>query len=140
MNFRTGDHISTPGRFGIRHHGIVDRRGRGGPKVIHASKTEGMRVVSPLLEFSGGASVSLVRRAERGERLSIADRARARLGEPYSLTGLAGSNCEHVANEATTGVASSPQLQMGVAFLSGIALGFGLVALFKPRSTPSAKK
>lgn len=76
-----------------------------------------MVVASPLHEFSGGSRIELVRRARRGERLEIADRARERLGEEYSLFG---SNCEHLAYGASEDEEHSPQLRK--------MLGFALLA------------
>jgi hypothetical protein len=117
---KTGDHIKVLGRLGIWHHGIIDCRGRGGIKVIHASKEIGLVAVSSLREFSGGQQIYLVRRAARGEGFEIAKRARDMIGEEYCVLGL---NCEHVAYGASHGEEESPQLQSFFAQLGGIAAG-----------------
>lgn len=123
---RTGDHVRVPGRLGIWHHGIVDCRGRGGIKVVHASKIAGVVLASSLLEFSGGHQIELVKRAAKGERLEIANRARAMIGREYSAFGL---NCEHVAYNASHEDQHSPQLRQVVGTLAGLAL----VAALKKR-------
>lgn len=129
-NLRTGDHIMVQGRGGIWHHGIVDCRGRGGILVVHASKTAGFVLVNTFREFSGGQQIYLVRRAAKGERFEIANRARAMIGESYSVLGL---NCEHLAYGASHGEEESPQLQrfaaQALGTIGGLALGFAALGL-----------
>lgn len=120
IKLKTGDHIAVLGRAGIWHHGIVDCRGRGGAKVIHASKDLGLVIVSSLREFSGGQQIYLVTKAARGEGFEIAKKARDMIGEEYSVLGL---NCEHVAYGASHGEEESPQLQKFFAQVGGIAAG-----------------
>lgn len=120
--FNTGDHVSVPGAFGVDHHGIIDNRGRGGPKVIHNAKGIG-GIVSSLDEFSDGRPVALVVPAERGERIAVADRAREDIGRHYDVFG---SNCEHLAFRASLEVEVSPQLRAAV---SGVAAGSGAVLI-----------
>lgn len=119
-SFRTGDHIQVRGRFNLKHHGIVDRRGqRGVINVIHASKVDGQVVVSTLRAFAGDERVEVVAFAPPGEGPAIADRARRRLDDFYSALH---DNCEHLAFEASHGVRHSPQLQRAVKVAGTIAL------------------
>jgi len=124
MKLRTGDHICVPGRLGIEHHGIVDCRGKGGAKVIHASKSLGRVVVSSLREFTDGSRPTLVARAQQGERLAIADRAREKLDDDYDVIG---ANCEHLAYGASHDDESSPQLRRAVG--GAVLLCLGLMFL-----------
>lgn len=118
MKLKTGDHITTRGVFGIDHHGIVDARGRGGKKVIHASKSAGV-VVSSLDEFADGHPIGLVKAAEAGNRVRVASRAREALGASYDVLS---ANCEHLAFRASHELEMSPQLRGAV---RGIAVGGG---------------
>lgn len=122
--------MKTPGRFGVDHHGIIDKRGRGGTRVIHNAKGVGA-IVSPFTEFAGGNPVELVVEAQPGNRIEVATRAREDLGRPYDVLG---SNCEHLAFRASTGLEKSPQLREtvgGVAMAGGVGLFISGVAAKK---------
>lgn len=115
----TGDHIWVRGRYNFRHHGIVDRRGHRGIRVIHASKDENAVIVSTLAEFSGNAPIGIVAHPPPGFGPLIADRARRGLGDFYKTLN---ANCEHFAYEASTGVRQSPQLQRTIFVAGGLAI------------------
>lgn len=88
-------------------------------------KSSGLVVPHSLAQFSGGQRITLVRRAERGERIEIATRARVMIGEPY---GLLEFNCEHLAFGASHDDAHSPQLQGFFAKVAAGALGLVVAA------------
>lgn len=124
-SFCTGDHIWVRGRYNLKHHGIVDRRGqRGVINVIHASKDAGRVVVSTLREFSGDDPVDVVAFAPPGEGPAIAEKARRHLDDFYDVLH---SNCEHLAFGASHGVRHSPQLQRAVK----VAGAFALIAILR---------
>lgn len=109
-----GDVISTPARTLplTRHFGIWDARRC---EVIHNALPAVQ--VCTWAEFANG-EVRLERCAAAAGDLIVA-RARAHLGKQYDL---ALFNCEHLANLASTGHKSSPQLQRAV--LVGLGLWF----------------
>ena len=120
MELAIGDKLRIVAPLGFYHYGIyVGRRGAHGEDVIHNNKSGGVELVS-LEDFAAGLPVEI---AERGrysfhEREAIARRALSLVGREYRLIDF---NCEHAANYALTGVATSPAIA-AVVTLSVIGL------------------
>ncbi len=125
MSLATGDKLQRPGPLGTWHVGIYlgqDYLGR--DWVIHNDK--GGYVKEDLLStFAAGHPISLAQRTARTlwEQQQIIARARSLLGQQFDLINF---NCEHFANYAQAGKASSPQLR----FAAGAAAVFSLILLF----------
>lgn len=119
MKLEIGDKLSVPGRAGTRHVGVY----AGGGAVIHNSKQHLRVVEEPLAAFASGERVTVEARARRGMGGVVVDRAREHLGTSYDLLRW---NCEHLAEYARTGTASSPQLKGALGFLALAALTVGV--------------
>jgi hypothetical protein len=65
-------------------------------------------VDTSIVEFAGQRTITIVRRALPGHGGRVAEKARTYLGQHYSLLTF---NCEHLANEVTTGVHYSTQVR-----------------------------
>lgn len=127
MELSLGDKLKVPKDLVIDHVGIfvgavrladgtiVERA------VVHNSKVHGSVVLDTVEGFAVNGRVEIVQRAIPGTEHDVVQRALALLGRAYDLTDF---NCEHAANLAQTGVASSPQLS-GWAFAAGALLFAG---------------
>ena len=95
----------------VGHVGIYVGRiyGYAGNWVIECDKESGVRYTL-FEDFARGEQVRMVSRKAKtaAEQRTIIARAQQLLGTPYHAVGF---NCEHLANYAETGTASSPQLQ-----------------------------
>lgn len=94
---------------GVLHVGIYvgDPYGLGGEYVVDAANGENVRLVS-LHDFAGGQVPRVLSRVPWSKQQEVVERALSHLDEPYDPLF---SNCEHVANDAQTGVAFSPTVR-----------------------------
>jgi hypothetical protein len=130
MRLLKGDKLSTTRqtRFGeVEHEAIYIGLilGFAGYWVIENHKEKGVQY-SLFEDYASGQPVRLVARSARtrAEQEAIIQRAEQMIGTPYHAVFF---NCEHLANFAQTGTASSPQLQR---YMAGALLGvmvFGLI-------------
>jgi len=123
MSFLRGDKIAVTRqtRFGeVEHEAIYVGwiLGYYGYWVIENHKEKGVQY-SLFEDFANDQAVRLVARIarDRAEQEAIIHRAEQMLGTPYHAVFF---NCEHLANFAQTGSASSPQLQR---YVAGAILG-----------------
>lgn len=128
MTYKIGDKCSVSiNGIWSRHHGIVadfDRRGQ--PVFIHNTYQRGFVDWASFEDFAAGREVRIDKRARPGTEREVVRRARNKLGTKYDL---ATFNCEHFANYAATGTASSEQVQvLGIGAV--VIAVFGVIALF----------
>ncbi len=125
---RVGDKIRVAGPFPTWHYGVVvGRREDGEILVVHNDKDLRQVVQATLADFAKDRPVEMVQRAAKGTERAVAERAAELLGQPYDLWNF---NCEHVANYAVTGEATSPQvwsalIALGVAVAGALLLRGG---------------
>jgi len=106
-----------------KHYGVcVGHDSHGQPRFIHNTARHGRVTHATLADFSGGKQVHVELRAVPGQADEVVRRAEQHLGTAYNLITF---NCEHLANLATTGEATSWQVKAG-GFLG--LLGLGLLA------------
>ncbi len=121
--YQPGDVVSRRKGF-LMHKGIALRDGR----ILHNTPFLGEHICS-VDEFRAGQRLHATRleRDQRHRALREADRDASR---PYNLLT---NNCEHTVNRATTGEATSPQLQSWI-----VGVGLGAVAFALTRHPAAA--
>jgi hypothetical protein len=93
---------------GKKHYGVVVGFNKAGPAVfVHNTTRDGV-VQTDRRGFAGRRDIRIEASAHPTERASVAARAQGWVGRDYDLLRF---NCEHLANEATTGTRYSTQLQ-----------------------------
>jgi len=107
----------------FNHPGIVSDRwsSDGKPMVISNSRRRGCVAEESWSEFARGGRVAIRESRSGREGLAVVARARARLGQPWSLISF---NCEHFVEYACGRPVRSAQLQYGA-----MAAMLGLVVL-----------
>ena len=111
-----GDLCSVKGR-GVRHYGIcVAKDAAGRRRFIHNTPGNGVEEVTEQV-FAQGKPIRVEQRPAPGDQARVIARARALVGRTYDLVSF---NCEHAANLAASGEASSVQVQRAMLGLVGV--------------------
>jgi hypothetical protein len=109
-------------RIGYAHHGVLTDRHLYGlqPTVISNSKKHGRVVEELLVDFAGGAPVTVHNSPSEQPWWQTVQNAYSKLGEPYRLLD---SNCEHFVRSCQGLPPQSQQLAIALcAALGGAAL------------------
>jgi len=107
-----------------KHYGVcIGHDAQGTPRFIHNTARHGKVTYATLAEFSGGKPVHVELRAMPGRADEVVRRAEQHLGTAYNLITF---NCEHLANLATTGEATSWQVKAAGGIFGFLAVVGGL--------------
>jgi hypothetical protein len=113
VKFQVGDMLRVPGVCAPFHFGVyIGHHGTMTEAVVHNDKDGGVAVV-PLARFALGRPITVETPApgDWSGRMEVRGRALSLVGRTYDLLSF---NCEHAANLARTGTASSGQVAVGV--------------------------
>lgn len=123
---REGDKIWV-WKSGVRHYGIVAGVcAHGVTQVVHASKSSRRVELAPMREFAAGQPIRVEQHAPIGREHVVVARAMRLIGRAYDLLNF---NCEHAANYAMTGAATSDQVRTALTAIGIGAAAVGLVWL-----------
>jgi hypothetical protein len=112
-----------------KHYGVCTGHGPDGELwFVHNTREAGV-VHTTHKGFAGNRPVYVEQRAEPSQAPEVVARAYSLVGSNYDLLSF---NCEHVANLAANGSASSPQVQFAV---TGILASVAFLALLNQNGT-----
>ena len=107
-----------------KHYGVcVGFEPDGTPQFVHNTTTGGV-VLASRKGFAGNRPINIEQHAAIGQEEAVAKRALSLVGREYRLLSF---NCEHTANLAVNGVATSPQVQRAGLLSLLIAAVLGVV-------------
>ena len=120
---KKGDKCWTRTDSGKKHYGVCVGKGPDREMwFVHNTRKDGV-ISTTRKGFSGNREIQIEQRAPAGQEDAVTQRALALLGRHYDMIFF---NCEHVANLAVNGQATSSQVQTGV-----VAVGVLLAGLWK---------